>query len=428
MTQMPSPQSGWLPVPFRRAGRFAALVGLVGTAACLAVWIIFLFFDRHWAGGSAAFYKAYLFGWLFWLDVSLGALVAVMIHHLTGGEWGYFIRRPGEAAANVLPLMFVLFVPVLFGLHRIYPWAGPHSDYAVAAHRRPYLNPGFFAGRYVIYFAIWICFAWVLRTLSLRHDRDASPRTAKSLLRISAIGLVIYFITMSMAAIDWLMSLEPKWFSTIFALIICLGQGIAGVAFLIIMLQLLSQSSPFVERLRPRHFNDLATLLVTGLILWAYHSLSQLLIIWMGNIQGDIPWYVKRSHGPWRWMAGALVYVGFFAPFILLLQRAVKKKGQTLLWVCSGLLAIRLLENFWTIAPSGINPWPSINWFNVLMSLVAFIGIGGLWFAAFIWLLDRAPLMPTGDAVPIAIEPTPPTGHAPKVCEHGTESVQPNLA
>lgn len=355
--------------------------------------------------------------------------MAVMIHHLTGGEWGYFVRRIGEAAAGVLPLLFVLFIPVLVGMRRIYPWADPDNPSAVVQHKRPWMNPMFFIGRYVVYFIIWILLAWLLRTLSLRHDRSADKRTENRLHSLSAGGLVLYFITMSLAAIDWIMSLEPGWYSTVFGFIICMGQAISGMSVLIIMLALLAAVPVFKGRLRPGHFNDLATLLVTAVIMWAYTSFSQLLIVWMGNTQNEIPWYVKRTQGPWRVMAAMLVFIGFLAPFVLLLQRAVKKRGRAMLWVCVGLLVMRLLDIYWMIAPAGPEPYPGIHWLNALTGIVALIGIGGVWIWYFFRILDTLPLMPVGDAVAIEEIPSDQLLLEPRTSGHDPgPAAQPGLA
>ena len=409
-----------LPAGARRAGRAAGLAGIGGIVACAVIWIVAASMHGRWPGGTAEFYKGYLVAWLLFLGMSLGALAAVMVHILVGGEWGYFVRRFGEAAASVLPLLFVLFVPILVGMSRIYPWADSDNHNAFVAHKRGYLNPGFFIVRYIVYFAVWIVTAWALRTLSLQHDRTPTPRTQRLLRNISAAGLPAYVVTMSLAAVDWIMSLEPQWYSTVFGLLVCMGQAVIGTAMLIIVLELMRDVPPFAARVKPRHFNDLATLLITTVILWAYHAFSQLLVTWMGNIQGEISWYVKRSYGPWRVIAGALMFAGFLTPFLLLLQRGIKKRGKAMLWICFGLLVMQWLNIYWMIAPSGSEPYPELNWLSVLSSVIAVIGIGGLWVAAFIRLLDGPPLMPLGDSVPIAqAPPGDVTGHG--VTEHGAQ-------
>jgi hypothetical protein len=410
------------PPGLRRARLAAASIGAGAMVACGAIWILMVVMHHRWLGSEAAFYKGYLVAWLFFLGMSLGAMTAVMVHQMVGGEWGYLVRRFGEAAANVLPLLFVLFVPVLIGLNKIYPWADPDIHNSIVIHKRGYLNPALFIIRYVIYFAVWILTARLLRVLSLRHDRMPDPRTRGFLRIVSTAGLVAYFITMSLAAVDWIMSLEPQWYSTVFGLVVCIGQAIIGMALLIIMLELMSRKPPFLARVQPRHFNDLATLLITAVILWAYHAFSQLLVTWMGNIQGEISWYVKRSQGPWHVMAALLIFAGFLAPFLLLLQRAIKKRGRAMLWICCGLLAMQLLNIYWMIAPAGSEPYPELDGFNVLVSGVAWIGIGGLWIAAFLWLLDGPPLIPGGDSVPASASPAGDAGEL-GISEHGTQPV-----
>ena len=165
-----------------------------------------------------------------------------------------------------------------------------------------------------------------------------------------AAGLLVYVITMSLAAVDWIMSMDPQWYSTVFGFIVCMGQAVAGISVLIIMLQLASAAPVFASRLQPAHFNDLATLLVTAVILWAYNAFAQLLITWMGNVQNEVHWYVQRTNGPWRVMSIILCAFGFLAPFVLLLQHSVKKRGRAMLWVCLGLLGMRLLDVYWMVA------------------------------------------------------------------------------
>lgn len=384
---------GRLPPRFHRAGNLAGAIGAGATLLCALAWIVALIGGGQWPGAAESFYKAWLAAWLLWLGASLGAMAIVMLHNLTGGEWGYFVRRLGQAAAGALPVLFILFLPILGGMHHLYPWA--RRDAGAPAHfRRPFLNPGFFILRAVAYFALWIFWAWQLRALSFRNDLDPSPRRRATIYNLSAGGLLMYMATMSLAAIDWIMSMEPAWYSSVFGFVICMGQGITAMCVMLIMLSLLANEPPIAQRLRPRHFNDLATLLVTVVILWAYNALSQLLVTWMGNTQTDIPWYVKRTFGMWRVLAQLLVFLGFFAPFILLLQRTLKQRGRALLWICVGLLAMRAIDLFWTVAPSGTDPYPPFSWLCLLLFLIALPGIGGLWVASFLWLLGREPLVP----------------------------------
>ena len=424
MHQMPG-----LPAEFRRPGRLALLAGLAGLAGCLLVWFLLAIRGDHWAQAAAAFYKAYLFAWLFWLGMSLGAMAAVMVHHQTGGNWGVFVRRFGENAAAVLPLLFVLFIPILIGLGRIYPWADPHNHDPVIRHKHFYLNVPFFILRYVIYFVVWSGVAWALRALSVRHDRRPSVESRRLMRGISSFGLVAYFITMSLAAVDWIMSMEPNWYSTVFGFIVLMGQAITGVCALIILLVLLRGTTPFVERLRPKHFNDLGNLLMTCVILWAYNDFAQLLIIWMGNTQVDIGWYVKRTQGAWKFIGALLIFLGFLTPFALLLLRDIKMRARAMLWLCVGLLIMRLLDLYWMVMPGGTEPFPAIHWLGAIVGIIAVVGIGGLWIGAFLWLTGGVPLMVEGLSVPIETEPGDELSPEHRVSEHGTEpGTQPGLA
>ena len=376
-----------------RAMVLAPLIGGGALLLCIVGWIF----------SPASFYPAYLCGWLFWLSVSLGALAAVMLHHQTGGEWGYFVRRFGEAASNVLPLLLILFVPVIFGARTLYPWreGNPQHDNAIVLHRAWYFQFWFWIVRYLLYFAVFMLLAYVLRAWSLRHDRSGDPRLLNRARMLSAPGMVFYFVLMGLASVDWIMSRQPDWHSTMFGFIICMGQSISGMAALIILLSLFRRVSPFAERVTADHYNDLASLLVTCIILWAYMAFGQLLIIWLGTEQHEISWYVPRSNGPWHVIAVLLIIFGFCIPFLMLLMRRIKRDPRLMLWLCIGLLVTRALDLFWITAPSGDSENTRLPVLVALLTIAAIVGIGGLWVAAFLWLLAGHPLMPLGDFVPL---------------------------
>ena len=204
----------------RGAQRWALYCAGLFVLACIVGWIF----------QPQAFYRAYLFSWLFYLGLSLGAMGFVMLHHLTGGDWGILVRRTGENAAMVLPLMMLLFIPIALGLSSLYPWADPRhlADSPILQHKRPYLNAPFFLWRTVIYGVLWIGMAWYLRAGSLRHDCQPNAGLAFRLHHLSAVGMLIYFVTMSLASVDWIMSREPHWQSTVFGLMVVCGQAVTG--------------------------------------------------------------------------------------------------------------------------------------------------------------------------------------------------------
>lgn len=381
------------PYPYERVRRTALMVGGVWLLLCIVGWI----FQRD------AFYRSYLVAWLFWLGVTLGAMGIVMLHHLLGGKWGVMVRRLGEHAAMTLPLLIVLFLPIALGMRSLFIWDRPEAlaADAVLRHKHAWLNPQFFLGRAAGYAVIWLLMAWYLRAASLRHDRNGDRRIERRMHSVSAAGMVVYFLTMSLAAIDWLMSRDPRWFSTVFGFLVVTGQSISGICLLIVTFLLLAEHPPFKEFFSADVLNDLGNLLLTLVILWAYLAFVQLLVIWMGNKQDEIPWYVQRLNNGWQWIGLALVVLHFFVPFIVLLMRAAKRRGPIMLGLCTGLLLLRAVDMFWMVAPSGDDPQPRLLHVLSWMDFVFPIGLGGLWVAMFLWLWGDYSLIPEGAAVPL---------------------------
>jgi hypothetical protein len=366
-----------------------------------AVWIICVVIG--WIFEPAKFYQAYLVAWLFWLGVCLGSMGVVMLHHLMGGEWGFMVRRLGEHAAMTMPLLIVLFIPIIFGMHSLFIWDRPDAvaHDALLRHEQPYLNARFFLLRAALYAVIWLGMAWYLRSASLRHDHTGDPIAAQQMHDVSAVGMVIYFVTMSFAGVDWLMSRDPHWVSTVFGFVLIAAQGISGLCVLIVFLALMINTPPFKEHARENHLNDLGNILLTFVILWAYLSFVQLLVIWMGNKQDEIPWYTARLSNGWGWIAAILLLFHFFVPFFILLMRQLKRKVPVMLWLCAALLVLRILDLFWQSGPSGENPYPTVGQIFSWLDLVLPVGMGGLWVAFFLWLASDRALMPAGDVIPV---------------------------
>jgi hypothetical protein len=391
------PNVNFPPFPRQRVNLWAVRIG--------AAWIVLA--ALGWIFQADKFYQAYLLAWLFWLGVALGSMSIVMLHHLMGGEWGFMVRRLGEHAAMTLPLLIVLFIPIIFGMHSLFIWDRPEvlAHDPILRHQEPYLNASFFLWRAAIYAFIWLAMAWYLRGASLSHDHTGNPSTALHMHNVSAGGAVIYFITMSFASVDWLMSREPHWFSTVFGFVVIMGQGISGLCVLLVLFTLMINTAPFREHVREDHLNDLGNILLTFVIFWAYLSFVQLLVIWMGNKQDEIPWYVQRLSNGWWWIGLLLVILHFFVPFIILLMRQLKRRVHVMLGLCSALIVLRWLDLFWQIGPSGDNPYPKVGKIWSWMDVIFPIGMGGLWLAWFLWLSADRPLMPAGDVVPVAHAP-----------------------
>ena len=371
-----------------RSERPALFVGIVGFLIAIGgAWL-----------GAEQFYRSYLLSYLFWFAMALGALPLVMLHHLVGGRWGFVARRILEASTRTLPLMALLFVPVLFGIHHLYEWANIDvvAKDVILQHKSSYLNVTFFIARAAGYFLIWIFLQWVLNRWSAEQDRTKDPGRMARLMRrfqkLSGPGLIIYALTITFAATDWIMSLEPQWFSTVYGLMFMIGQILAALAFSIAVLGTIADEPPFASYLRPETLQDLGNLMFAFLMVWAYLSFSQFLIIWSGNLPEEIPWYVRRSSGGWQWMAMFLAGFHFAIPFVLLLARRNKRRKYVLASIAVAVVVMRFADLMWLVVPAH-EPSIRIHWQDV----VTLAAIGGLWFSTFARQLRLRPVLPLND-------------------------------
>jgi hypothetical protein len=376
-----------------RAQKRAMSLGAIGAIAAV-VWGLI---DAHRSGGQGwdGFFHSYLFAYVFVVSIPLGCLGFLMMHHLTGGPWGLPIRRILEAGTRTLRMTAVLFIPVLIGLSRIFPWTKPGEipDNAVNHFKRVYLQPGFFITRAVVYFAIWVILAHLLNKWSAEQDQTADLRLKDSMSNLSGPGLVVWSITVGAAAVDWVMSLEPAWYSTIWGMLFMVIMALAGLTFSIVILRTLSGDAPLKDCVRPKDYNDLGNLVLTFTLLWTYLSFSQFLIIWSGNLKDEIPWYMIRARGSWAGVATVLLLFHFFLPFFVLLQRKVKRRLATLSIVAAWMLILSLVDVYWLVVPAYEPNAPEFRFLDVL----ALVGIGGLWLAAFYAQLRKLPLLPLHD-------------------------------
>lgn len=382
-TFAPPPELGRLQGMFLAAGA----VGLLATAAAY-------FVDRP------HFFQSWLVAWLLWLSVALGCLGLLMLNHLTHGGWGLVIRRPLEAGARTLPLLVVLFVPVLLGMRELFEWSRPEvvrGDEALA-HKAAYLNVPFFVGRAVVYFAVWIGLAWVLASLSRRQDESGDPAFHGRMQAISAVGFLTLAITGSFAAIDWMMSIDPRWQSSLYGLWFFAGLGLSGLTFVVVVANWLRQRAPMQGIIRRQHFHDYGKLFFAFTMLWAYLAFSQFLLIWAGNLPEEIPFYVRRMHGGWGIASTVLVLAHFVIPFLILLSADVKRRGSTLVKVAVWMLAMRWLDYFWNVAPTlqSVRHAGSA-WGALWIDLAAVVGLGGIWVGYYLRLLAGRPLLPLRD-------------------------------
>lgn len=381
----------------------ALLVAVAGLVFFVAVALARYFVEGP--QGAAQLFLSYLVAFNFWLSIPMGCLVLLMIQYLTGGTWGLLLRGVLESGMRTLALLAVLFVPVaaslFFGASSVYPWARPLDTVAhgkaleeLRDKAADWLNPSFFLARAAAYFACWLVVAFFLnrRSVAGPDDTNAGRRRIPIL---SGPGLVLYGVTITLASVDWAMSLEPDWYSTIYPVIYAVGQILTAFAFAVAVLALLARG-PLAEVVREQHLRDLGSLLLTFVIFWAYMSFSQFLLIWVGNLPEEIPWYLRRTRGGWGWVAVAVVVLHFVIPFVLLLFRGVKQEGRWLTAVAGWILVARLLDVFWWIEPAlpheGMFPF----W---LLDLGAVSAVGGVWAWWFVRLLRRGPLLPAGAPV-----------------------------
>ena len=342
------------------------------------------------------FFRSYLFAYLFWLGIALGSLAVLMVHHITGGAWGFLIRRLLEASAMTLPLMALLFLPILFGMHAIFSWSHPEVIAAekVLQHKSHFfLNVSWFVARTVVYFVLWIGLAWILRKWSLEQDRTGVPAITRRFQHLCGPGLVVYVVTVSLASIDWIMSLEPKWYSTIFGLVIICGQALSAVAAMIVAAVWLVGRKQLTALVEPENFRDLGHMLLAFVLLWTYMAFSQYLIIWSGDLSTEAIFYVHRSHGGWQWVALFLAMFHFFVPFTLLIFGGIKKNVRLLAAIAATLLCAHLVDNFWLVQPTFSTTGLHVHWMDMLLPL----GLGGLWLTAFVRQIRGHALVPLHD-------------------------------
>lgn len=346
----------------------------------------------------SALFHAYLVAYVYWLMIPLGCTAILMMHHLTGGWWGYPIRRLLEAGSRTFGFMAILFIPILLGMKQLYPWVTGPGDMVDDPNYRfklAYLNPQFFIVRAVIYFAILLTLSYFLNKWSGEQDRTADPSLAKKLEGISGPGLILWGIVVTYSMIDWVMSLEPKWFSTIYGMIFMIVGALTAMSFIILMLRRLSDGAPFKGALTAGQYNDLGNLMLTFTMLWAYLSFSQFLIIWSGNIKDEIPWYITRAFGDWAVVAVILIVLHFGLPFLLLLQRNIKRRVERLYLVAAMMLILSIVDVYWLIVPAYEQDKPHFG--SLLLDMLFLVIIGAIWISLYFRELKKMPLLPLHD-------------------------------
>jgi hypothetical protein len=357
------------------------ILGVVGLGACLLGALV----------NPAQFFRSYLVAYLFWLGCALGCLPIMLLHNLSGGGWGHVIRRALESGLRTLPLLALLFLPLVFGLGHLYVWARPEAVAADALlrHKSAYLNVPFFLARAVVYFAVWIGAARLLERVAVDRSVPPDDPAAQRVRVVSGPCLALYGATMTFAAIDWAMSLEPHWQSTMFPLIVVGGQVLAAFGLVVAATIAVARRERLAAAVDPGLWQDLGNLLLAFIMLWAYFSFAQYLIVWSGNLAEEVPWYLHRLGHGYATLAVALVLLQFVVPFLALLSRDLKRSTGMLGAVAGLVVCLRFVDLFWLIVPEFHPGGLRVHW----MDVAAPVGLGGLWLAAFSAQLGRKPVL-----------------------------------
>ena len=355
------------------------------------------------------FFRAWLIGYMLWLGIALGSMGLMMIHHLSGGAWGMVVRRVWEASSRTLPLLTVLFIPVVLGMNRLYPWT--HTELMqgdeILRHKAAYLNPTSFILRSAFYFVGWNLIAWRMTALSRAQD-EGNVEATRSMQWLSGGGLVFLALSITFVGVDWFMSLNPDFYSTMFGFLFMNYLGLAGLAFTIIMAAYLRKVEPTGALFRPSHFADYGKLTLAFVMMWAYFQFSQYLLVYAANLKDEIPYVLTRIDGGWQYLALFLLVFQFVVPFCLLLSKPLKRTPERLVKLAVWLLIIRVIDTFMYVTPefskeaAGVNRWFVagehgsvffVNWLDVVTP----IAIGGIWLWMFYTQLRQRPLLPIGD-------------------------------
>jgi hypothetical protein len=371
-----------------RAQRGAMMVAAIGLIATVALGF------HDWT----QFFHSYLFAFVYWMTFAMGPLGFLQLHHMTGGKWGLPLRRILEAGTRTIPVMLVLFLPLLAGIKRLYPWAADPSilgNEPSDRFRIFWLQPGFFIVRAFVYFAIWILLSALFNKWSREQDRTGDLSFKNKMTALAGPGVILWSLAWTWAMVDWVMTLEPLWFSSIYGMIFMVISLLTAVCFCVLMLRMLDSYQPLHDSYDPPRLNDIGNFMLTFTILWTYMSFAQFLIIWSGNLKQEIPWYKSRAFTSWGYIAAALLILHFFVPFFILLQRRVKRRLERLSIIAFWMLVISLVDVYWLIVPAFPNQHggPHVS----PVDFCAIAGIGGVWVFAFMGQLKKMPLLPLHD-------------------------------
>jgi len=361
---------------------FLAVIGLVLTA-------VGYFVDAE------QFFFSYLTAYVYWLTIALGGLFFTMLHHIVNAKWSVVLRRLSENIMSPIPIMAIFFIPILFGMNHLFQWSQTDivaNDHLLQA-KSGYLNITFFIIRLVIYFAIWIFLTVKLYKMSLNQDIEHTRDMTRKFRVISGAGIILFALTLTFASFDWLMSLDPHWYSTIFGVYIFSGSLLAMLALLTVIVMIMAGKKILSKEITPEHYHDLGKLMFAFTIFWGYMAFSQYFLIWYGNIPEETIWMLHRWEGTWKTISLILVFGHFVIPFFVLFPQTIKRNRTVMILMGIWLLVMHWIDVYWMVMPVLHHHGYHLSW----MDLTAFIGLGGLMFWLFWRKMQRNPLVPIGD-------------------------------
>jgi hypothetical protein len=371
--------------PWNRLPVMAAGSAVVGAVACAILG----------AANPKQFFFSWLVSFLFFLSLALGGLFFVLIQYASQGGWGIVLRRIGETIFATLPVMAALFVPVVLGLRHLYEWAipGAAEHDPLLQWKAPYLNVTFFLIRAGLFFAIWSFIALLYYRGSRDQDATGDPAVSARLRRFAGPAIIVLALTQSFASIDWIMSLTPHWYSTMFGVYFFAGSFVGFIALLSVVAVAMRRAGLLETVITAEHLHDVGKLLFGFTAFWAYIAFSQFFLIWYANLPEETTWYRARLEGSWM-MVSAFIMAGHFGlPFFYLMGRDVKRKGWTLALGGAWMLAMHFVDLYWlvmpTLHPEGLRP--------SLLDVAALVTVGGCFVAAASWLMRRQALVPVRD-------------------------------
>jgi len=366
-------------------GNIAFIIGIIGLA--LSVY--------GWFTDSQQFYFSYLTAFVFWMTIALGGLFFVLLHHLVNAKWSVVIRRFGESLMMTIPFMLILFIPVLIGIKEIFPWSDTQAvatDHLLQ-QKSSFLNAPFFIVRTLVYFCVWIVLALLLNKLSMQQNVAATLEQIRKTRIIGAIGMILFAVTMTFAAFDWLMSLDPHWYSTIFGVYVFAGSFLAMLALTIFVIIVLQKCGTLTECITGEHYHDLGKLTFAFVVFWGYMAFSQYLLIWYGNIPEETIWFLHRWEGSWKILTLVLVFGHFIVPFFILFPQTAKRSKAVMTVMSIWILIMHRIDIYWITMPTLHHHGIHFSWIDA----TACMGIGGIFLGIFWRFLSSHPLVPVND-------------------------------